>query len=245
MQPGGVAWGQPPPPQSQQPPQQYWLPGWGVAPLPRPRGPPTRFLFIIGAVGHFFSAAASVPFAVFGFGLGGLFFFRFFFFEIFLFLILGVLYFVGLLLHLFGFYGFWRNYGSQMGIATFAYGLAAVVIFLVGIVLGVIASFSFFLLTLVGFVALGVLFIVDGVTYIVVRHSMINLGTSIAAGVLFIVSGAFVCSLFLSFVGGIIAVPAFILGGIILLRSPMPGALPFPAPYAIPGPPFWPPTTPP
>src|SRR5688572_24581734 len=102
MQPPG---GMPPPP----PYGGYagsMFQGWAMTPppIPRPRGIPSRSLFITGAVGSFLAAGAALPFSFFSpFGLG------FFFFGSATLVAIGaaVLMSVGLVLHLIGMYGFW------------------------------------------------------------------------------------------------------------------------------------------
>jgi hypothetical protein len=161
---------------------------------------------------------------------------------------------VSLLLALFGFYGLWRNYGSAMGAAAFAYGLIAVIIFLVSSVLTlfavqticefwgcytIYASWGIVLL-IASFVLLGVAFILDGVAFIVARRFTGLQGGAVAAGVLFIVGGSFVVSILLALFGGFfVLAPAFILGGLVLLRAPVPGAR-WPTPVVAPSPPFGP-----
>jgi len=83
-----------------------------------------------GAVGNFIAAGTSIPFATFGLYLAFGFGFGFFGFFSFIALAAVVLMSVALVIQLIGFYGFWKNYGSQMGIATFLFGLVAIGIFL-------------------------------------------------------------------------------------------------------------------
>jgi hypothetical protein len=161
---------------------------------------------------------------------------------------------VSLLLALFGFHGLWRNYGSAMGAATFAYGLIAIILFLVSSVLTLFAvqticefwgCYTIFaswglILIIVSLVLLGVAFILDGVAFIVARRFTGLQGGAVAAGVLFIVGGSFVTSILLALFGGFfVLAPAFILGGIVLLRAPVPGAG-WPTPVVAPSPPFGP-----
>ena len=228
MQPTG---GMPYPPYGVQPAPM--VPGWGMPappPQPRPRGAPSRSLFLIGAVGSFLAAGAAIPFSFsallpgFGFGFG--FFFGSFFL---LTLVSAVLMSVGCILQLIGILGFWKNYGSAIGLAAFIFGLIAIVAFLsllAFLLLGAFGgfggfSFTIFILGAIGLVLIGVMFILDGVAYIVNRH-FVHPGMSLAAGVLFIIAGGFICSILLGLVGGILAMPAFIIGGIALVGAPIP-----------------------
>ncbi len=196
-------------------------PGWVVPapPPPRPRGIPNRSLFLVGAVGHFVAAGMAIPFALFSLGFGFGFFFGFF--SIFA-LASAVMMSVGLVIQLIGFYGFWRNYGSRLGLATFAYGLAATAVFLAATATETFNRNPFFVyIAAAGFVTIGVMFILDGAAFIVIRNYT-NPGASIAAGVLHIIAGGFVCSLLFAVVGGILAMPALIIGGIVLVSAPVP-----------------------
>ena len=204
---------------------------------PRPVGVPSRSWFTAGAVGHFMAVAASIAFGVsaFGFfGYGGL---------SLLHLALVAFLFVSLLLSLFGFFGMRRNYGSQMGLATFGYGLAAVLFLLVGQVVaqltvsygwwGYAMSLLGIILIITSWVLLGVLYILAGVTYIVARHFLGNAGLALAAGVVLIVGGSLISSVILAVYGGFfVVVPGLIMGGIVLLKAPVPPA-PSPAVRAV------------
>ncbi len=190
--------------------------------------------FLVGAVGHFFSAGMAIPTAIISLGLG----FSFFFggFGSIVFLVVAAMGAAGTIVHLIGFYGLWRNYGSQLALGTFVYGLvtvgysiAATVVF---VTLALPSGFpSFFILSIVflaSAILSGVLLIVEGCAYIVNRVFLIP-GASIAAGVLFIIAGGFACSVLLDFVGRLFSIPALIIGGILLTRAPIPIV------YAVPG----------
>jgi len=214
------------------------LPGsWGVPPFmfppppPQPGGVPTRWPFVLGAVGHFFAAGASIAY-----GIGMLLFSRysFGFFGGLLGLVLGVVLSAALLLHLAGLYGMWRNYGSRLGASAFAFGLAAVLVFLLANVLALVLSDCTYycypsapgvILGLTSLVLLGILFILEGAAYTVTWRFTWMWGSAIAAGVLFIVSGSFITSVLLAVFGGFfMLVPALIIGGIVLLMAPPPRA---------------------
>ena len=136
---------------------------------------------------------------------------------------------VGLVLEVLGFYGLWRAYGSSMGVATFAYGLAALATFLVAVFVYSIFAYrsfttwpdlSYTVFYTVGWIALGVLFILEGVTFLFDRVAPGMSVLGVAAGVLFIVGGCFVATvIYAPFVGFFILVPAFLLGGLIMLQA--------------------------
>lgn len=175
-----------------------------------------------GAVGNFIAAGVSIPFAVFALFLAFGFGFGFFGILSVVALTIAILMATALVIQLIGFYGFWRNYGSRMGVVTFAFGLAAIGVFLGAISLVFVVRDSLSAIVyLAGYVLLGVMFILDGVTFLVNRHFVLP-GASIATGVLFIIAGGFVCSILFASVGDIVAMPAFIIGGIVLVNAPIP-----------------------
>lgn len=222
-------------------------PGWGVRPppMPRPHGIPSRALFLTGAVGHFIAAGMAIPFAFFGVSTSFLFFGGSFFFSFFSLLLLAIatMMSVALFLHLIGLYGLWKNYGSRLGMAAFIFGLIATSVYLSSTVYLILGprDFSLLIVYLAGWVLLGVMFIMDGATFIVNRHFAMP-GASIAAGVLFIIAGGFFCSILLASAGAIIAMPALIIGGIVLAGAPIPMMYAPPPEYAQQGrpPPFTP-----
>lgn len=187
----------------------------GGSPSPRFGPAGHRSLFLLGAGGHFLAAVAAIPFSVYVLGSDGL--------------PLGagwqlghlavVLMVVALGLHSLGFLGLWRNYHSRFGGVTFGVGRLAAILLLAAFLL---ASTS------LGFVAastLSMVLVIDGVAYVDDRHTLLQpLCTATAA--LLLVSGLLVGAVFLAPVRGIIAVPAFALGGIVLLTAPMPVAAP-------------------
>src|SRR2546425_6486518 len=127
MQPsGGMPYA---PPGGPYPPPM--VPGWAVPapPQPRPRGTPIRSLFLTGAVGHFIAAGMAIPFSLFALYLAFAFGFGFGFFSI-IALTSAIMMGVALVFLHIGFYGFWRNYGSVMGLVAFLFGLTAIAIFL-------------------------------------------------------------------------------------------------------------------
>lgn len=202
----------------------YGRPGYPGAPWmkpqPMPRGPPTRAPFLAGAVGHFLAAGGAIAYgigAVVAVSPGA-------------FLILLAPIFSGaLLVQLPGFWGFRRNYGSRMGLATFVYGLAAVTFFLivniilVAVVPGVFLGGVPLVLFIAAFVTLGALFILQGVAFILVRRFVGSAGLSLATGILFIIAGSFIAVILGIVLGGffLLVVP-MIMGGITLLLAPVP-----------------------
>jgi hypothetical protein len=150
---------------------------------------------------------------------------------------------VALVLQLIGFYGFWRNYGSRLGIAAFIFGLVATIVYLSTTALVVYFGGGFALVFpyFAAWVLLGVMFILDGAAFIVNRHFVLP-GASIAAGVLFIIAGGLICSILLASAGAIVAMAALIIGGIVLASAPIPVMYAPPPEYAPAGarPPFTP-----
>ncbi len=204
-------------------------PGSAEAPWvrqPEPTGPPTRAPLIVGSVGHFLAVGGVIAY--------GIVLYLSTFADSFV-----VLLFVGpflagtLLVQLSGFWGLRRNYGSRMGLATFSYGLIAVVLFLVANTL--FATFgpgtsTVIVLFVASLVALGIMFILQGIAFILVRHFMRSAGLSLATGILFIIVGSLIALVFTAIFGGFFALVApMVMGGITLALARVP---PWPAPYA-------------
>ena len=230
-------WGYGPPPYAgYAPPGGYML--VAPPPIPRPRGVPSRTPFVVGAVGHFFSAAMVIVYGVGSLWLVGL-SYLYQGFPLMVVILAGIL-FAALVIHLVGFFGLWKNYGSGVGAGAFAYGLIAATMFLVTNVLSLFAvertCYNYYppycyervaswwvAFAIASVVMLGVMFILDGVAFLVARRFTPIPGAGIAAGVLFIVGGSLVTSIIMATFGGFfVLVPAFIIGGVILLRAPLP-----------------------
>lgn len=193
----------------------------GGTPLepPRPRGVPNPSFFRIGAIGHFLAAGLALPFSFFVlvFGLGP-------FVGSFSAEVCGIasLMSVALALHLVGYYGLSRNYGPRIGMVTFRIGIVATILMLAVTGLRVLSPRS----TLDVQVAfadalLGLVFMLGGWTFIANRHYLLR-GLAIAAGILFIIAGALVGTIILAPAGVLVAMPAFLLGGIVLLSAAIP-----------------------
>ncbi|MBM4249996.1 MAG: hypothetical protein FJ149_11340 [Euryarchaeota archaeon] len=218
----------------QQPVPQYmpYMPYPVIAP-PRPRGPPARPLFYIGAAGMFVLAAAGILgglvffIAPFGYGYG-----RGYPFEI---VITGVMVLISSVMAAVGYLGLYRNYGSGMGAASGIYLLIAASLFLV-LTAGSIEYHSFggywdetgygyytpnIFMYWTGYIIFGVAPILTGTSHLVSRHHMTIPGLGVATGVLLIIGGAFLITLFLSFVGFFILTAGAICGGINFAKAPI------------------------
>ena len=157
-------------------------------------------------------------------------------FDIYLFPVVTLIIWFGLVLHLFGCYGLWRNYASKPAFGIFWYGIASTIMFVVSLWATVsyhgIAAYlgypAYVLLTYLGPLLIGVTFILEGSVYFSNRDlARPEMATETA--VLFIIAGLAFCfppipsryaSLFL--IGsGIIAMAALIMGGLLLFGAPM------------------------
>ncbi len=152
--------------------------------------------------------------------------------------VVGIALAAGTFIQLIGPYGLWKNYGSKLGIATVGVGVAAVVLLF-------LTSRQYYyyvsIWSLAGFALFGTMFILEGASWIGVRAFTGSPDGAGAVGILFIISGALFCTFLLSILGAILAIPAFLVGGIVLFRAPPPRWLPAPwypyAPYPLPVPP--------
>jgi len=212
--------------------------------------------FVVGAAGSFCAAAMAICF-----GLGSL--LVFFSTQVGLVgvfaatigLVLGVALSVAMLLHLVGFYGMWRDYGSPIGAATFGFGVAAIGVLLLT---SVATPFSVTMschwgycytqvplwaqiLSILALVLLGVLLMLEGVAMIAVRRFTGSPGLAIAGGVVSIIGGSLVVSILLALLGGFFVVTVgLLLDGMVLVQARLPLARPAarrvspPAPTALP-----------
>ncbi|HKZ63877.1 MAG TPA: hypothetical protein VJ400_05495 [Thermoplasmata archaeon] len=126
-----------------------------------------------------------------------------------------------------GYYRTFRTHGPTIARATFVYGVAATTFFALAMTGAHAASGSFstrdVVLVVLGYVALGPVFILEGAALIVLRRFTFSPSIALIAGVLFIVGGSFVASIFLSIYGGFfVLAPALMLGGIVLAKTPTP-----------------------
>ena len=156
-------------------------------------------------------------------------------------LVAGALLFAALTLQLAGFYGLWRNYGSSMGVVSVGFGLAAGILFLLGVLFAFLLReercYGYYIepscyysvpiwvsiLLFLGLIFLGVLFILEGVSYLVSRHHLGNVGGAVGAGVVSIIGGAFLCSVVLAVYAGMFVVAAAtIIGGIVFAQAKVP-----------------------
>jgi len=200
-----------------------------------PGAPPSRrSFFILGSAGHFFAAGIAMPlFLLVRFRGSGLFGGQF---DIYVFVVVTLIIWFGLVLHLFGCYGLWRNYASKPAFGIFWYGIASTTMFVVSLWATVsypgIAAYlgypAYVLLMYLGPLLIGVTFILEGSVYFSNRDlARPEIATETA--VLFIIAGLAFCfppipsryaSLFL--IGsGIIAMAALIMGGLLLFGAPM------------------------
>jgi hypothetical protein len=211
----------------------YVIPIQKYRPVLAPRGVPNRSLFIVGGIGMFLTAALAICL-----GVLGMFSFQYFFYSYYwgpfaiILLVLGVLFYIGLLMGLFGFYGFYKNYGSGMGVAAFGFGIIATTFFLVSQIVSVLTvstsywyygpSILAILLSIVSLILIGILLIIEGVSFMTARHFSHTGEINLASGIMLVIAGSFFCSFFLAYYGGyiLLAVSA-IIGGIVFVKSPI------------------------
>ncbi len=212
-----------------------------VSPEPKPVGPPTRGFFIMGFIGMLL--LMSVGMVNWINDTTG------FFTPWFLippiptpvYMISLILVCSSIVVASIAFYGYRRNYGSTMSLATFIISLIfpwflliSKLLLTTGLVFVPYTTYyytywmpgplylHYIALYIVGSALIGVLFILWGCALIVVRKYTGKAGLPIASGIIFIIAGSFWCSIFLYPVGSILLIPAGILWMISLATSRIP-----------------------
>ncbi|MCD6461978.1 MAG: hypothetical protein J7L61_04475 [Thermoplasmata archaeon] len=206
--------------------------------IPRPKGVPKRYFFNIGKWG---ALLGSVGLLVLGSSV------------LFLFLVssntliyimwgVGVpgaaIYGAGILMLSCGAYGFYRNYGSTMGLGAFLtmiiLGSISLVLFVGGMVTSIheyenylgetyyYVDDLFYVLTLIAAMFMGISFIVYGISVLMVRRIFPNIRIPTAVGILSIVGGA-LFPLWLFMAPWIILFVAMILSSSMFRDAPLPG----------------------
>jgi hypothetical protein len=185
-------------------------------------GAPSKPFFIIGAIGMLILLiAAQVPWIFFWTFMWIWMFYLMVTIELFSFISMAI----GASIASFAFLGFYRNYRSAMGLATFIITF----IFAWWVPVGYIMQlyYPWMILTsvwvmLVGIILIGVMLILWGSAFLTIKGYAVR-GPSKAAGIIFIVSGSFWCSLIFSYafipVGSILLIPACILAIITLFMA--------------------------
>ncbi len=209
----------------------------------KPTGNPSRAFFIMGFIGMIILMASGMINWIFD--TTGFFFYWMFMMPFPVYTISLAIFCASIVVTSIALYGYRRNYGSLMGIATFIISLIlpwflliAKLLLYTGLVFTPHTSYyppyytyyypgplyiHYFALYITGAVLIGVLFILWGCALFVVRKHTGKAGLPIAAGILFIIAGSFWCTIMLYQIGSILLIPAGILWMISLATSRMPG----------------------
>ncbi len=216
-----------------------------TAPAAQPKGKPTRKYFIIGAVGTIILIVGATLFWTIPFVSMYISFFYNPYLMGYLYLAVTIIIGVGGTLGSIGIYGHRWNYGSVLSVVTCVLSM----IFTWFLLPTAILSFVFMglpyyyyyhsplllvmdILGSLGYILMGVMFILWGVAMINARNHMGNAGLGVATGILYIITGGFWCatmgasyifySVYLYYVACILVIPSGILGIITLLRARVP-----------------------
>lgn len=193
---------------------------WGEPSIRAPPRRPRRSFFKVGVLGHFIAAGTALPLAVYVVGYG---FWAYYYRGASVIgLAVGVLFFVGLFYHLVGFLGFWWNYGSVLGSGVFIYGMAAILFFLIALVLTFEQPYSYYFLMLVAYILVGILFALEGAAFVVVARFTREPSLSVVAGILFLVAGVSWFTLAFAWWGTVLLTVAFVIGGVVLYQAALP-----------------------
>ncbi len=173
-------------------------------PLPIPRGTPRRDYFIVGGIG-------SIITLIFAFFIGYFFFYNFSFYGYYMddftmLFALGCFFTCGLIATALGFYGFYHNYGSIMGLVTFVFSLICSAIFIISLYMAVFDSRfggSFGAEYIISAISVGVCLGLMGVTLLIVKNFTMQSTLSAAAGIFTILVAILFGSIFMALFFGI------------------------------------------
>ncbi len=224
--------------------------------VPMPRGQPRKELFTIGSAGSIVMLISAFCIGIFMFTEHSIFGLTSYPWWL---ILWGAVFSGGMIVNSVGFYGFYKNYGSTMGLITFVFLLISSFIFIASFIFSVHAYHEDFGPfqpepwrysigpEIVGAVFIfGVCLVLMGVTFLVVKNYTMEVQLSTATGIFTIIVAALFCSVFLAIFVGIawfISVMACLLMAIVFFLAKLPpkfaGHLPsqIPSPKPITGPP--------
>lgn len=224
-----------------------------AVPPPQPKGYPTKKFYYIGSIGIIFAIIGALL-------MGSLFVLSFTYppygdpeFWRGLFISSEILLGIGSVITGVGFYGFYHNYGQNLGIASLSVSVLAAIFWFIaaGIMVGIeygddIYFIEFIGSIILGFVFSGVMLIVQGVNIYTARHYTGNPGLATAETVISIIAGAFCCSVIMVILFGagfFVWTAAYVLLIIVFLKASLPQPGPMGSPQGPPPPPRHPPPT--
>jgi len=202
-----------------------------VKPTPTPKGRPSKAQFTVGGIGSIFNVIAAIPLFILAIMLFTAIFGGYtpapqYYEEFWYFMPFG-----GIIMAGIGYLGIRRNYGSAMGIASFAFAIVSLVL----LVLFSLAGMSLYyahpeewamakVIQGLWFIPFGITQILWGATHIITRKFTGKSGLSLATGVMLILAGSFTIPLTGSFVGMALFFVAEIMASVLFFTSEIPEA---------------------
>lgn len=195
-------------------------------PTPTPTGRPSKAQFTVGGIGSILNVIAAIPLFILAIMLFSAIFGGYTpapnYYE-------GFWYFVpfgGIIMAGIGYLGIRRNYGSAMGIASFAFAIIAIVLLVLFSWAGMALYYAYQVEWAVAqvirgiwFIPFGIMQILWGATHIVTRKFTGKSGLSLATGIMLILAGSLTMTLILSFIGMALFFVAEIMASVLFFTS--------------------------
>ena len=199
-----------------------------LPPTPTPKGVPSKAQFTVGGIGSILNVIASIPLLILAIMLTNAIMHGYIpapeYAEFLYFWPFG-----GLIMAGIGYLGIRRNYGSAMGIVSFAFAIISLVLLiffsLVGMSLYYIDSEEWATAQAIQglwFIPFGITQILWGATHIVSRKFTGKSGLSLATGIILILTGCLTMTLILSFLGMVLFFAAEIMASVLFFKSNVP-----------------------
>jgi len=198
-----------------------------LPPTPRP-SKPSKAQFTVGGIGSILNVIAAIPLfilaimldsAIFGGPEPARAFEEFWYFVPF----------GGIIMAGIGYLGIRRNYGSAMGIASFAFAIIVLVLLILFSLAGMALYYAYpeewaaaQVIRGLWFIPFGIMQILWGTTHIVTRKFTGKSGLSLATGIILILAGGLTMTLILSFIGMGLFFIAEVMASVLFFTSEVP-----------------------
>jgi len=199
-------------------------------PTPTPKGRPSKAQFTVGGIGSVFNVIAAIPLFILAFMLvaaivGG-------YAPALEYYVLFFLPFGGIIMAGIGYLGIRRNYGSAMGIASFAFAIVTLVLLLLFSLAGITFHYAnpeewatAQVIQCLWFIPFGIMQILWGATHIKTRKFTGKSRLSLATGIILITAGSLTMILVSSMMGIALFFVAEIMASILFFTSEIPEAV--------------------
>ena len=188
-----------------------------------------RTFFILGSAGSLLLSIASIFMVIFGFYMA---FYGTADFMYILAIISSIIFVIGVCFKGLGFYGFYRNYATPMGLVSYIFSILILIYLFICTILptvlpteygGYIWFYTYynqsFIFYIGGLVLLGIMAMVFGLTLIFIRNETGLPELSLASGIILIAAGSFLASYWGSIIGLVLMFISGVTTGVIFLRA--------------------------